>query len=93
MSHIESRPSKRSKSEYDFIVDCEELQGARLQKFMDALKGQALSITLHSEEDGGGTCVPEIPDFFCFSYRHATKLYNEPSTQATRTSMILIFDF
>lgn len=54
MSHIESRPSKRSKSEYDFFVDCEELQGAKLEKFMDALKGQALSITLHSEDGGGG---------------------------------------
>lgn len=54
MSHIESRPSKHSKSEYDFFVDCEELQGAKLEKFMDALKGQALSITLHSEDGGGG---------------------------------------
>ena len=53
MSHIESRPSKRSKSEYDFIVDCEELQGAKLEKFMDALKGHAFSIMLHSEEGGG----------------------------------------
>ena len=54
MSHIESRPSRRSKSEYDFYVDCEELQGPKLTKFVEALKAQALSITLHSE-DGGGT--------------------------------------
>ena len=54
MSHIESRPSRRSKSEYDFYVDCEELQGPKLTKFVEALKSQALSITLHSE-DGGGT--------------------------------------
>ena len=55
MSHIESRPSKRSKSEYDFFVDCEELQGEKLKRFMDSLKKQALTITLHSE-DGGGMC-------------------------------------
>ena len=53
MSHIESRPSRRSKSEYDFYVDCEELQGPKLTKFVEALKGQALSITLHSEDGGG----------------------------------------
>ena len=54
MSHIESRPSKRSKTEYDFYVDCEELQGAKLEEFINALKDQALSITLHSEDGGGG---------------------------------------
>ena len=53
MSHIESRPSKRSKSEYDFFVDCEELQGPKLEKFVEALKDHALSITLHSDEGGG----------------------------------------
>ena len=53
MSHIESRPSKRSKSEYDFFVDCEELQGPKLEKFVDALKAHALTMTLHSEEGGG----------------------------------------
>ena len=54
MSHIESRPSKRSNTEYDFFVDCEELQGEKLEKFMNALKDQALSITLHSEDGAGG---------------------------------------
>ena len=53
MSHIESRPSKCSKSEYDFFVDCEEIQGPKLTKFIEALKGQALSITLHSDDEGG----------------------------------------
>jgi len=35
-------------------VDCEELQGAKLEEFINALKDQALSITLHSEDGGGG---------------------------------------
>lgn len=52
MSHIESRPSKRSKSEYDFFVDCEEIQGPKLTNFVEALKVQALSITLHSDNGG-----------------------------------------
>ena len=53
MSHIESRPSKRSKTEYDFFVDCEEIQGPKLTNFVEALKKQALSLTLHSEDGGG----------------------------------------
>lgn len=61
MSHIESRPSRRSKSEYDFYVDCEELQGPKLTKFVEALKGQALSITLHSEDGGDSSDVPWFP--------------------------------
>ena len=60
MSHIESRPSKRSKTEYDFFVDCEEIQGPRLTTFVDALKDQALSITVHSEEGGGERYVSHI---------------------------------
>ena len=60
MSHIESRPSKRSKTEYDFFVDCEEIQGPRLTTFVDALKDQALSITVHSEEGGGEHYVSHI---------------------------------
>ncbi|KAL9984135.1 hypothetical protein ACROYT_G006398 [Oculina patagonica] len=69
MSHIESRPSKRSKTEYDFIVDCEELQGEKLQKFKDALEKQALSITLHSE-DGGVPWFPrKIADLDKFANR------------------------
>ena len=60
MSHIESRPSKRSKIEYDFFVDCEEIQGPRLTNFVDALKDQALSITVHSEEGGGERYVSHI---------------------------------
>ncbi|XP_022792215.1 phenylalanine-4-hydroxylase-like isoform X2 [Stylophora pistillata] len=69
MSHIESRPSKRSKSEYDFIVDCEELQGAKLEKFMDALKGHALSIMLHSEEGGVPWFPRKIADLDKFANR------------------------
>ena len=57
MSHIESRPSKHSKTEYDFFVDCEELQGPKLTKFVDSLKVQALTLTLHSEEGGGKLTV------------------------------------
>ncbi|KAK2573177.1 Phenylalanine-4-hydroxylase [Acropora cervicornis] len=69
MSHIESRPSRRSKSEYDFYVDCEELQGPKLTKFVEALKGQALSITLHSE-DGGVPWFPrKIADLDKFANR------------------------
>lgn len=60
MSHIESRPSKRSKTEYDFFVDCEEIQGPRLTNFVDALKDQALSITVHSEEGGGERYISHI---------------------------------
>lgn len=60
MSHIESRPSKHSKTEYDFFVDCEEIQGPRLTNFVDALKDQALSITVHSEEGGGERYVSHI---------------------------------
>ena len=60
MSHIESRPSKRSKTEYDFFVDCEEIQGPRLTHFVDALKDQALSITVHAEEGGGERYVSHI---------------------------------
>lgn len=73
MSHIESRPSKRSKSEYDFIVDCEELQGAKLEKFMDALKGHALSIMLHSEE-GGGICQLHINNW-PFNFRFSMQIW------------------
>ncbi|KAJ7330171.1 hypothetical protein OS493_022690 [Desmophyllum pertusum] len=61
MSHIESRPSKRSKTEYDFFVDCEELQGPKLEKFVDSLKVHALSITLHSDEGGESADVPWFP--------------------------------
>lgn len=53
MSHIESRPSRRSKTEYDFFVDCEEIQGPKLTSFVEELKNQALSLTLHSEVGGG----------------------------------------
>ena len=53
MSHIESRPSRRSKTEYDFFVDCEEIQGPKLTNFVEELKNQALSLTLHSEDGGG----------------------------------------
>ena len=60
MSHIESRPSKRSKTEYDFFVDCEEIQGPRLTNFVDSLKDQALSITVHSEEGGGERYICHI---------------------------------
>ena len=63
MSHIESRPSKRSKTEYDFFVDCEELQGPKLEKFVDSLKVHALSITLHSDEGGGTYDTNLLTDF------------------------------
>ena len=53
MSHIESRPSKSCKTQYDFFVDCENLQGPKLTKFVDDLKDQAVSLTIHSEEGGG----------------------------------------
>ncbi|CAH3147305.1 unnamed protein product [Porites lobata] len=69
MSHIESRPSKRSKTEYDFFVDCEEIQGPRLTNFVDALKDQALSITVHSEEGGVPWFPRKIADLDKFANR------------------------
>lgn len=91
MSHIESRPSKRSMSEYDFIVDCEEIQGEKLQKFMDALKKQALSITLHSE-DGGGMC--DTVRSFPFGLTYITaKLCKGHLAPSTRTSISITFYF
>ena len=54
ISHIESRPSKRSHSEYDFFVDCENLQGPKLQKFADDLRNQAPPLEVLPEEERGG---------------------------------------
>ena len=75
MSHIESRPSKRSKTEYDFFVDCEEIQGPRLTTFVDALKDQALSITVHSEEGGGEHYVSHIYSPWAWMYQKAPTPY------------------
>ena len=55
MKHIESRPSKRSKQEYDFFVDCQSLKGEKLTSFVESLKERATTITVHSSEEGQGT--------------------------------------
>lgn len=54
MSHIESRPSKTSKTKYDFFVDCEGLNGNKLSQFVDTLKEKAASITILSDDQGSG---------------------------------------
>ncbi|KAK3703955.1 hypothetical protein QZH41_014175 [Actinostola sp. cb2023] len=60
MTHIESRPSKTSKTRYDFFVDCQDLHGNKLTQFIDALKGKAASITVLSDEQGSVPWFPHI---------------------------------
>ncbi|XP_031555395.1 phenylalanine-4-hydroxylase-like isoform X2 [Actinia tenebrosa] len=70
MSHIESRPSKSSKTRYDFFVDCEGLNGNKLSQFVESLKEKAASITILSDDEGSVPWFPQkISDIDKFANR------------------------
>ena len=54
MKHIESRPSKASKKDYDFYVDIDEdiTKEADVKLVVDDLKEKAKSVVVHHEESG-----------------------------------------
>jgi phenylalanine-4-hydroxylase len=57
MKHIESRPSRDSRSNYDFFVDLEDnVDKGHLDALMKDLKSQAKTVTLHHQE-----AVPWFP--------------------------------
>ena len=53
MKHIESRPSKDSRSNYDFFVDLEnDVEKEKLDALIADLKSTARTVTLHHQEAG-----------------------------------------
>lgn len=61
MKHIESRPSKNNKQDYDFYVDIDEnvTKEENIKLLVEDLKVKAKSVVLHHEESGD-SCVIKI---------------------------------
>ena len=54
MKHIESRPSKVNKKDYDFFVDIDQAStnSESIKLVLEDLKSKTKSVVLHTEEEG-----------------------------------------
>lgn len=60
--HIESRPSKQSKGDYDFFIDCENTGG--LNQVLDKLSALTKSITVLSRDKDSFVNNPDVVPWF-----------------------------